>query len=69
LEAAPRQLLPQFFVFGLSIPIALIDPALGPLSWNLVWIVVIVWLLVLRRRETANRPKGMGAPHDGSVAG
>lgn len=36
-------------VFGLSIPIALVDPTLATWSWNLVWIVLIVWRVVRRR--------------------
>ena len=41
-------------VFGLSIAIALVDPTLATWSWNLVWIALIVWRVVRRRR--ANGP-------------
>jgi TMEM175 potassium channel family protein len=48
-------------VFGLSIPIALVDPTLATWSWNLVWIALVVWRAVRRRRHG----RGPAAPASG----
>lgn len=40
-------------VFGASIPLALVDPALAPYAWNAIWMVLIAWRVGRRLAQRA----------------